>query len=655
MQLLTLVLYNHAGDQRTLHFRPGRLNIVTGESKTGKSALLDIVDYCLGRDHTTMPIGPITATVAWYAAIFQLPDLSQVLVARPAPRAGAVSSSQAMLAFGTAIGPPRFPELVVNSDTTALREQLGRRLGIEENEHSPADGALRAPLEANLGHAQLLCLQGQGEIANRGLLFHRQGEDGIAQALKDTLPYFIGAVPRDQALKRTRLRAARRDLRRAENDLTSAQRDAEAADVDVRALMAEARAAGLVTAESVPTRQQAVEVLRMALAAPTSGTEVTAAGDDTTTDSRRDLTNRRTDLRSRLDALTAERDLLLDQSHAEGNYGSAVRQQAGRLLSLNLLSEAPDSDSSTCPVCGSNLTDADSDVDGLRRHLATLSEQLRSVTTIEPARRRALADLDTQLQEARDEFNAITRALRGLQASDSADLSVQIEFTRGRIDATLTRVDASDDSALARLDQVARSARALVEALGSELDEDEEAAQVQSRLGVISADMTRWADQLELEHSGGNVRLDLGRLTVVADTEQGPATLARIGSAENWVAYHLITHLALHRYFVRQRRPVPRMLMLDQPSQAYYPSEVEIETGVPARDADRVAVQRMYELMYEVINGLDGQFQVIVSDHANLDLDWFQDSIAYNWRNGEKLIPEQWLSTPTTGGPNEEV
>lgn len=499
------------------------------------------------------------------------------------------------------------------------------------------------PLEANLGHAQLLCLQGQGEIANRALLFHRQGEDGIAQALKDTLPYFIGAVPRDQALKRTRLRAARRDLRRAETALATAQRNATAADVDIRSLMAEARAAGLVPVDGVPTRQQAIEVLRATLAPMTPAPEATPRTGDDGGDRRRELANRQAELRSRLDALTTDRDLLLEQSHAEGEYRRAVRQQAGRLVSLNLLSSVSEATSSICPVCGSDLPDADTDARGLDAHLADLTAQLESVRGIEPARRRALEDLDTQLQAARADYNAVTRALRGLQAADSAELTAQVEFTRGRIDATLARVDASDDTALIYLSQAAGSAQALVEALAAELDDEEEQVQVLSRLGVISSDMTRWADQLKLEHSGGNVRPDLARLTVVADTEQGPATLSRIGSAENWIAYHLITHLALHRYFVRQRRPVPRLLMLDQPSQAYYPSEVEIESGVPARDTDRVAVQRMYELIYEVINDLDGQFQVIVSDHANLPLDWFQDSVAYNWRGGEKLIPPGWL------------
>jgi hypothetical protein len=49
VQLLSVILYNAQGAIRRVDFRPGRLNIVTGESRTGKGALLTIVDYCLGR------------------------------------------------------------------------------------------------------------------------------------------------------------------------------------------------------------------------------------------------------------------------------------------------------------------------------------------------------------------------------------------------------------------------------------------------------------------------------------------------------------------------------------------------------------------------------------------------------------------------------
>ena len=58
VQLLSLILYNADGRTRAVEFRPGQLNIVTGESRTGKGALLTIVDYCLGRDSMQVPAGP---------------------------------------------------------------------------------------------------------------------------------------------------------------------------------------------------------------------------------------------------------------------------------------------------------------------------------------------------------------------------------------------------------------------------------------------------------------------------------------------------------------------------------------------------------------------------------------------------------------------
>ncbi len=66
MHLLALALYHRDGRQapRTITFKPGALNILTGESETGKSAVLDIIEYCLGRQHISLPEGVITQTVA---------------------------------------------------------------------------------------------------------------------------------------------------------------------------------------------------------------------------------------------------------------------------------------------------------------------------------------------------------------------------------------------------------------------------------------------------------------------------------------------------------------------------------------------------------------------------------------------------------------
>ena len=658
MQLLFLAVYNAAGTRRDVRFVPGQLNVVTGASATGKSALLDMLEYCLGRDRIMMPVGPITATVTWYAALFLLPDGGRAFVARPAPDAGQASTQRAMLEFGADIELLPHDALAVNIDTTALREQLGRRLGIEENLHEPPEGALRPALEANLGHATLLCLQRQDEIASRTHLFHRQGEPGIEQALRDTLPYFLGAAPRDQALKRARLRDARRNLTRITATLTSAERASQVVEAQISALVSEAYAVGLTTVGAAETRTATVQLLEEAARTPPRSDVGDQRDGDIgrSTLRRRELIREQSRLRNALRGIARDRELLLETSDGEGDYRQAVEGQVGRLTSLNLLPDTPSSSSSadrglaetaaTCPLCSSRLAEPDPAVQQMRDTLEELQRQLVGIDEAQPARRLALSELDERGARLREELRGVDAALRALAEGDDQVGAVVGEerqaFTRGRISATLSTLTRTDDTALQRLRLEHEAATRLVAALEAELDDAEERMQLDSRLLALSTDMTRWSQQLALEHGEG-VRLDLNRLTVVTETAQGPAPLWRIGSAENWIGAHLVNHLALHRYFVSHARPVPRVLMFDQPTQAYYPSEVEQRQGIPHRDSDREAVRRMFRLLYDVAAELAPKLQIIVCDHANLPEAWFRESVVHNWRNGEALIPEDWL------------
>jgi hypothetical protein len=117
-----------------------------------------------------------------------------------------------------------------------------------------------------------------------------------------------------------------------------------------------------------------------------------------------------------------------------------------------------------------------------------------------------------------------------------------------------------------------------------------------------------------------------------------------MGSAENWVGYHLAAHLALHKWFKEKERPVPRFVIFDQPSQPYYPPDVQDAERAEITDADRAAVARMFRLMRDVAEQL-GDFQVIVCDHVNLPDEWFQDAVVDNWRGGVKLVPRDWFGS----------
>ncbi|MER5984656.1 DUF3732 domain-containing protein [Streptomyces sp. NPDC001787] len=652
MQLLAIILYSNTGERRILGFEPGALNVVTGESKTGKSALLDILEYCLGRDSLQMPIGPITQTVAWYAALLDLGG-GRAFVARPAPLPGRSSTQRAMLRFGAGLSALEFEELEADVDSNAVREQLGRRMGIEENLHEPPPSSSRHHVEAHLGHAALLCLQRQSEIADPNFLFHRQGEQGMAQTLKDTIPYFLGAVPRDQALRRAQLSAAKRDLKTAETAYRRAQETAQLAGAALSALWREAYALSMVATPEEPERPTAVAELQAAIA-PAESVSAPTTGRQSATRTNQ-LLQTRDNLRNQLRAVASEREILLQQESTEVGFEGAVRTQTARLASLHLLGLAPDASSplTACALCGSTLADPDPAVADLEQHLRQLSEQLNGIEAARPARRAALTALDERSDALRGQLRTVEAALRQITAAtaiaDQLPQDAARNFTRGRIHATLASLPASSDTELRRLGQLLEFAQGRVHDLEAELDPSEEREQVTSRLVAVSQDMTAWANRLQLEHGGSSVRLDLSRLTVVADTEQGPAPLFRIGSGENWVGYHLVAHLALHRYFVRQNRPVPRILMLDQPTQAWYRSEVDQRSGEPRSDTDREAVSRLFRLIYDVVRELAPDMQVIICDHANLAEEWFQDSVAHNWRHGEKLIPQEWIDRASQG------
>jgi hypothetical protein len=222
MQIRALVLYNAAGDVRTLPFKLNAPNIITGRSRRGKTAISHIIDYCLGRGECLVPRGVIRDTVSWFALHLQFPE-TQLFIARRNPGADAETSPDVYVDTRANITTPPFSELSPNITVDGLTGLLNRMLGIVPNENIPPAGQTRLPLRATVDHTKFLLFQTQNEIGNENHLFHRQGEQFIPQAIRDTLPYFLGAVADDTIQLRARLRERRLELQR----LTRSQAEAD--------------------------------------------------------------------------------------------------------------------------------------------------------------------------------------------------------------------------------------------------------------------------------------------------------------------------------------------------------------------------------------------------------------------------------------------
>lgn len=179
MKILSIHLYSHSGQRRDLPFNPNGLNIITGRSETGKSAISAIIEYCIGRSTFNVPEGFIRDNVSWFAVIYQFEN-DQVLIAKPAPGAGFNSGSPAMIRRGAQIEPPSFEELIVNADSDDVTELLSRLLGIPENRIDLGEQSSRDAYDTNIKHTLFYLFQKQNLVSNQEQLFYRQNDDSNA-------------------------------------------------------------------------------------------------------------------------------------------------------------------------------------------------------------------------------------------------------------------------------------------------------------------------------------------------------------------------------------------------------------------------------------------------------------------------------------------
>ena len=335
----------------------------------------------------------------------------------------------------------------------------------------------------------------------------------------------------------------------------------------------------------------------------------------------------------------------LTDSEAE----TGIQRDRLRAVDLMLPSTREDVDrAAICPLCDQSLEEPDETIEHLREVLSELERRLALSHGSQTRRKAAVESLQSDrspLIEALGDAVAEREVVEQQEEAinEGRQLRDRIAFLQGRVSQELDR-GTELSTGLAELRDSERRARGQVARLEQLYEQDNPDANMRAAMDGTAEFMTDYARFLQLEGSEFFVRLDPIELTVVIQEPGGRVPLGRMGSAENWVGYHLVAYLALHHRFVTENRPVPSFVMFDQPTQAFFPEEVV--DAANDENADWEAVRRQFTLMRDVVTALDGQLQVIVCDHANLADEWFQDAVIGNWRNGVALIPEDWLASP---------
>lgn len=636
MQIRELVLYGYNGKVRHLPFALGQVNIITGRSKSGKSVVGDIIDYCLGGDSCNIADGVVRDNVAWYGLLLQF-EHERVFVARKNPDKGQQTTGVCYIDIGEKIEAPDNCDFSSNTNVSGIEESLTRRIGISENLNTPPEGQSRLPLAANIRHALYYCFQGQDEIAAKNFLFHHQSDDFITQAIKDTIPYFLGAISEEALTLENERSILKRKLTLEKRKLEENRNLMGGGSERAISLIGEARQAGLIDASTqidYKNYREMYSVLQTAM-----NWSPSMIGSNSGMDRLTFLQSKLREIRDEFDEIGISLDNAIKFVGETAGYFGEAQHQKMRLESIGLFEQLT-FNPGKCPLCSGTLEQPLPSVEMIKASIVNLDKSIANVTREQPKLRAFISDLEREREKKQEEIKALEAEIDGLYQQESErarlrDINARRGKVVGRISLWVESVE--NDTESEKQEQVVKRIEGRIKEIDDILDRDSVEERKQSALSRIQEDMTKWAKALQLEHSDNPYRLDLNKVTVVVDKPERPVPLKQLGSGSNWVGVHLIAYFALQRFFVNANRPVPRFLFLDQPSQVYFPSELD------EKQIDWNEVNIMYQFIIDRTIELNGKLQVIVVDHADLKEDSFRQFICENWWPIDKnLVPSDW-------------
>lgn len=182
-----IILWSRKGQLRELAFLPNKVNVITGGSKTGKSAVLQIIDYCLFASHSKISESIINENVSWYGINFRIND-KHFTICRASLDRGNVSDKYYFSAFGEI---PDLPK--PNNKEITIKSLLETEFGIDRNVRVPFGSKyLSLGSKISLRYFFLLTTISEDIITSSSVFFDKQNEERYRDALPRIFDLAVG-------------------------------------------------------------------------------------------------------------------------------------------------------------------------------------------------------------------------------------------------------------------------------------------------------------------------------------------------------------------------------------------------------------------------------------------------------------------------------
>ncbi|AWC21071.1 ATPase involved in DNA repair [Aminobacter sp. MSH1] len=652
-QIISLILWpKDDHPPRVLNFEPGMVNVITGASKTGKSAVIPIIDYCLASGKCSIPVGTIRKSCSWFGIIVDTLE-GKKLLARREP-GEAKQTGDMFVLEGDEI---EIPERITDKNYSAdmVKRKLDQLSGLSSLRINPDSDAA---FQSRISFRDLMAFNFQPQyiVANPLALYFGADSSEHREKLKNIFPYVLGALTPEMVAARWEIERLQRTMRQAEAALATVKKAVRAWQAETNGWLRQALELGLLPRNTIipeddPNRT--LDLLRDATRADTRLSFPSVSSIEPSLRQLEVLENREAEAAAKLSVLRqnlAEVERLVDSSR---KFGGAIRIQKDRLDIADWLKAR--TAAAHDPIV--NLSDSREKLDALVQALSGIEIQLRTQPTLSDAfdkeRLRIRSDLDTatkDLSDVRQQITILERRSEEVRASTYR--RDRIERFLGRLEQALETFERAEDGGV-QAEEIGRL-QGLIEDQKAIYSEQQVSRRTTNALRYVAQIAASILPKLDGEWPNAPIEVLIDDLTIRVVHTERMDYLWEIGSGANWLAYHVAVTLALQRFFRElPNHCVPGFLIYDQPSQVYFPTGFD-DRGRDApgrtRDQDIAAVRAVFSAIADEIIQAKGQLQAIILDHAGADV-WGElvgvVRIA-EWRGDDALVPQAWLSNSET-------
>ena len=601
-------------------FHPDKVNVITGDSSTGKSSILQIIDYCLLSENSRIVEDVINENVSWYGLVFNINGKDYAL-ARKAPKDG-VSSYDFFWQECCCELPDETPVATVGMGRANIEARLDETVGISDKMsigHNQKNNL-------HLPHLLPLSYLSEDIIATMGNYFDFEYLDERLdmEDFKSILRFVIGSDDRELQILKSQHDALSKAIEKEEKHKKSDERYRQVYEKQLAELKEKAMQLGLIlTDQCNMAEMELIDIVDQKIREwnqlKRSHKKLEKIGE---------LFKKRNELKLEVDdyrRLQMEynravryaqnvKDCMMPMDFLLKNLNRQILTEETLLLYKSLEStfmnlkirdlvpdKLPDDFQKSREMKQKELDMVDNEI----ARLDELSKQ-----SVNPDILVKYFSLDQDL-----------KAMKKVEAKFKGEVELrnmydQLNVINGKINTMNERINDS------------------VKDLDSEIQ-----AYYEEQTGI------------SFSYSNCTVHFNVDRLNVELRREGKNSIIKNVGSKSNYMFMHLCFYLGLHQYLLlKENNLVPSFLLVDQPSIPYYSGTKQIE-GNELNDRDDVnklksAFRLMDSFMRQNVSALDNKhFQIILLEHAGREYwegEFSHFNTNYVFVKGEDfgLIPE---------------